>query len=171
MTHFAAFIVLAVLCLGVPGGAVLAADDATVKVAYLYNFVKFIQWPDEQRRTLRLCVMGDDGLGKAIDTLIGKPVRTMQIGVRHTVSPQETPQCDLIFLSGGQAPLLSRVRQAVNGYPILIVAESSDVLPKGAMVALIPSDNRIVFEVDLTTTRQLGLQISAKLLQLARQVY
>ena len=171
MSRLAAFVVLASLCLGIPAGATLAADEATVKVAYLYNFAKFIQWPDEQRSTLRICVAGDDGLGKALDSLIGKPVRTMAIGVRHAVSLQDIPQCDLVFVSEGQAPLLGRVRQAVNGYPILVVAESSDVLPKGAMVALIQSDNRIVFEVDLSTARQLGLQISAKMLQLARKVY
>ena len=171
MNRFAALIVLAALCLAVPAGAVLAADDTTVKVAYLYNFAKFIQWPDEQRSTLRLCVAGDDELGKALDSLIGKPVRTMVIGVRHAVNVQDIAQCDLVFVSEAQAPLLSRVRQAVGGYPILIVTESSDVLPKGAMVALIQSDSRIVFEVDLSTARQLGLQISAKMLQLARKVY
>lgn len=142
-----------------------------MKVGYLYNFAKYVQWPDEQRSTLRFCVAGDDGLGKALDTLIGKPVRTMQIAVRHAVSPQEIPQCDLIFVAEGQAPLLSRVRQAVNGYPVLIVTESADVLPKGAMVALIQSDNRIVFEVDLSTARQVGLQVSGKMLQVARKVH
>jgi hypothetical protein len=171
MTRFAAFIGLAALCLGVRASAALAADNTTVEVAYLYNFAKFIQWPDEQRATLRLCVTGDDVLGKALDALIGKPVRTMQISVRHAVGLQDIPQCDLVFVAEDQASLLSRVRQAVSGYPILIVAESSDFLPKGAMVALIHSDNRIVFEVDLTTARQLGLQVSGKLLQLARKVY
>jgi hypothetical protein len=171
MRQWAVFILLAALCLGIPVGAPLAADEATMKVAYLYNFAKFIQWPDEQRAMLRLCVMGDDRLGKAIDSLIGKPVRTMQIGVRHSVSLQELPQCDLVFVPEGQGLLLGRVRQAVSGYPVLIVAESSDALPKGAMVALIQNDDRIVFEVDLTAARQLGLQVSAKLLQLARKVY
>ena len=40
-----------------------------------------------------------------------------------------------------------------------------------AIVALIQSDSRIIFEVDLTTARQLGLQVSAKMLQVARKVY
>jgi len=38
-------------------------------------------------------------------------------------------------------------------------------------VALIQSDGRIVFEVDLAVTRRLGFQVSAKMLQLARKVY
>jgi hypothetical protein len=150
--------------------ASLAIDEATVKASYLYNFAKYIQWPDEQRATLRLCVLGDGGMGKALDSLIGKPVRNMQIGVRHAVSLQDIPQCDLVFVPAGTQSL-ERVRQAVRGYPILTVAESADVLPKGAMVALIQSDNRIVFEVDLATARQVGLQVSAKMLQLARKVY
>ncbi len=162
---------LLALCLSVAAKDLFAADEETVKTAYLYNFAKFVQWPDEQRPTLRLCVVGDNVLGKALDSLIGKPVRNMQIDVRHAIVLQDIPQCDLVFLPAGQARSLERVRQIVNGYPILIVAESTDALPKGAIVAMIQRDNRIVFEVDLTTARHLGLQVSAKLLQLARKVY
>jgi len=161
---------LATLGVGVQASASLATDEATVKASYLYNFAKFIQWPDEQRATLRFCVMGSASLGKSLDSLVGKQVRTMQISVRHTVTPQEIPQCDMVFVPAGSQSL-ERVRQVVNDYPILIVTESADVLPKGAMVALIESDNRIVFEVDLATARQAGLQVSGKMLQLARKVY
>lgn len=81
------------------------------------------------------------------------------------------PQCDLIFVPARYAQTLERVRQMVNGYPILIVTESATALPKGAMVALIQSDSRVVFEVDLGLARELGLQVSGKMLQLARKVY
>lgn len=52
-----------------------------------------------------------------------------------------------------------------------IVTEDADTLPKGALVALIQSDSRIVFEVDLATARKIGLQVSADVLQLARKLY
>ena len=162
---------LLALCLSIAATDLFATVEGTVKAAFLYNFAKFIQWPDEQRPTLRLCVMGDSVLGKAFDGLIGKPVRNMLISVRHAIVFQDIPQCDLVFLPATQARSLERVRQIVNGYPILIVTENTDTLAKGAIVTLIPSDDRIVFEVDLTVARQLGLQVSAKMLQLARKVY
>ena len=165
------FRLLFALGLGASASVSLAVDEATVKAAYLYNFAKFIQWPDEQRAELRLCIIGNDALGQPLHSLIGKPVRNMQISVRHGVAVHDIPQCDLVFVPAERAQSLERVRQVVNSYPILIVAESTDALPKGAMVALIQSDNRIVFEVDLTVTRRLGFQISAKMLQLARKVY
>ncbi|CAK0766063.1 putative YfiR family protein [Gammaproteobacteria bacterium] len=158
--------------LGVLATNLMAIDEATVKSAYLYNFAKYTQWPDEQRTILRLCAMGDDTLGKSFDDLIGKQVRNMQISVRHALDLHDIAQCDLVFVPAGpNIQPLDRVRQAVNGYPILIVTESIDALPKGALVALIQSGDRIVFEVDLTAARQLGLQISGKMLQIARKVY
>lgn len=162
---------IAALGLGILASLALAGDEITVKTAYLYNFAKFIQWPDEERATLRLCTTGEDNLGKSLDSLIGKPVRQMQIAVRRGVSLQDIPQCDLLFVPAGNEASLLRVRQVVSSYPILIVTESLDALPRGAMLALIRVDNRIVFEVDLTTTRQLGFQVSAKMLQLARKVH
>lgn len=168
-----AFLSLHILIgLWVPITASMATDEATVKAAYLYNFAKYIQWPDEQRTTLRLCIMGDDAPDRSFDSLIDKPVRNMRMSVRHALSLQDIAQCDLVFVpTGHQVPPLERVRQAVNGYPILIVTESTGTLPKGALVALIQSGDRIVFEVDLNAARQLGLQISGKMLQIARKVY
>lgn len=171
MKRILAFDLLVALGLGLSPTPAPAADEVTLKAAYIYNFTKFIQWPDEERPTLRLCAMGTDGFGKSLGALIGKPVRNMQIAVRNAVTLQEIPQCDLVVVTAGYAQSLDRVRQVVNGYPIVIVAESADAFPNGALMALMLRDDNIVFEVDLTTARQLGLRISAKLLQLARKVY
>ena len=159
------------MVLAVWAGVSLATDESSLKVAYLYNFAKFIQWPDENRTNLRICVMGNDSLGKSVNDLIGKPVRTMQISVREGVVLQDIPQCDLVFVPAGFKQSLERVRQVANDYPIVIVSESTGTLPSGATVALIPSNNRIVFEVNLTEARKIGLKISAKMLQLAQKVY
>lgn len=162
---------LAGLCLLASSRISQGADEATVKAAYIYNFAKFIQWPDEKSSTLRLCDLSLDSPDRFLDTLIGKPVRDMRISVRYSVGLQDVPQCDLVFVPAGNAQRLARVRQVVNDFPILIVAESATALPKGATVALIQSDNRMVFEVDLGLARQLGLLVSGRMLQLARKVY
>lgn len=52
-----------------------------------------------------------------------------------------------------------------------IVTEGADTLPMGALVALIESDSRIVFEVDLATARKIGLQVGAKIPQLAHKAH
>ena len=158
------------LSLGGASGLARATDETRVKVAFLYNFARYTQWPDEQRATLRVCAIGDDTLGKTLDELIGRPVRHMQITVRHAVPLQDIVLCDLVFIPSGYALSMERVREVVNGFPILTVAESPHTLPKGSVLALIPAENRFVFDVDLSLARQLGLQISAKLLQLARKV-
>lgn len=165
------FMLFVALGMGAIANAALAIDAATLKAGYLYNFAKFIQWPDEQRATLRLCVLGDEAAGRLFDSLIGKPVRNMRISVRHEVNVLDIPQCDLVFVPGSNVEMLGRVQKVVNGFPILIVTENNVALPKGAMVALIQRDNHIVFEVDHAAAKLLGLQISAKLLQLARKVY
>jgi hypothetical protein len=169
MRRLAACFLLALL--GLAAGTTSAAEESAMKAAYVLNFAKFIQWPDEPRARLRLCVLGNDPQGKAFDSMIGKVVRDMPIAIRRGVSLQEIPQCDLVFVPAGPAQPLERALQAVNGYPILLVAEGDDALTRGATVALIETEGRIVFEVDLTTLRQLGLQVSVKMLQMARKVH
>ena len=51
-----------------------------------------------------------------------------------------------------------------------IVTEDADTLPKTALVALIQSDSCIVCDADLAAARKIGLQVSAKMLQLAHKL-
>lgn len=157
------------LLAAVPAGG--QVDLVTVRAAYLYNFSKYIQWPDESRGELRLCVIGNDQPDSALDGLNGKPVRNARLVVRQNVIMQDIPNCDFIFLPASAGRSVERARQIVSNYPILIVAEGAESIPKGAMVALVPTDSRLIFEIDNTNARQLGLQISSQLLRLARKVH
>lgn len=146
-------------------------DIASIRAAYLYNFTKYIQWPDESRGELRLCVIGNTPADPAIDGLNGKPVRTARLVVRQNVIMQDIPNCDFVFLPTSAVRPVERARQLVNGYPILLVAEGDESIAKGAIISLIPVDNRLVFEIDNTGARLLGLQIGSQMLRLARKVY
>ena len=51
----------------------LVADDANleykIKAGYLYNFTKFITWPEVNGATFNLCILGADPFGALIDPI------------------------------------------------------------------------------------------------------
>ena len=161
-------------CLGLLLFAALPAggqpDLFALRAAFLYNFTKYLQWPDESRGELRLCVLGSDPSDPHIDSLHGKSVRSQRLVVRQQVIAQDIPNCDYVFIPASAKNAIPRARLQVGGYPILIVAEGEDTLQKGAMVALFVADNRLQFEIDNATARQQGLQFGSQLLRLARKV-
>ena len=46
-------------------------DEYQVKAAFLYNFAKFVEWPQEafqnQSEPLVVCVLGDNPFGRTLD--------------------------------------------------------------------------------------------------------
>jgi hypothetical protein len=65
----------------VTGAATVASADEAgeykVKTAFLYNFAKFVDWPDRAftgpAAPMSFCVMGDDPFGDALDSIKERP--------------------------------------------------------------------------------------------------
>src|SRR5437660_398055 len=86
--------------------AVLQAQDTSleyqVKAAYLYNFVKFIEWPAAAARsgTLSICTAGSNPFGTALaDIVRGELINGRAIAARTIDAPQ--PGCDVVFVPRG----------------------------------------------------------------------
>ncbi len=66
----------------------LAADDGNleykVKAGYLYNFTKFVTWPESKSPTFNLCLLGSDPFGDAIDPIeeksaFARPIKVIRL--------------------------------------------------------------------------------------------
>lgn len=169
MRHLALLLLFGALLTAPPSRA--NSDLGAIRAAYIYNFAKYTQWPDESRGELRLCVLGNDQPDAHIESYHGKPVRSQKLAVRQNVIMQDIPNCDIIFLPASAGRSVERARQLISNYPILFISEGADTVPKGAMIALTPTENRLVFDIDQSAAKQLGLKISSQVLRLARTVY
>src|SRR6266850_954731 len=63
--------------------------DYEVKAAFLYNFAKFVRWPEESLAGPRfvVAIVGDDPFGEVIDrAFLGKTVLGRPVEIRRTRS-------------------------------------------------------------------------------------
>ncbi len=138
-----------------------------VKAAYLYNFVKFIEWPAAARRgTLTICIAGGNPFGGALDDIVrGESINGRAIAARAIGGPQ--PGCDVVFVPRGvtAADYLRAARTA----PVLTVGESPDFVTQGGIINFVRDAGMIRFEIDRDAAARAGLQISSRLLRLARE--
>ena len=142
-----------------------------IKSAILYNFAKFTSWPEtafsNAGAPLRVCVLGDDPFGAALDTLHGKTVRKRPLAVTRIADVHGAPQCHILFVSASEEARLAKILDYVGEMPILTVADFSRFASAGGIIALKEVDNRSRIEVNLTAAKQAGLKLSSKLLRLA----
>ncbi len=145
-----------------------------IKAAILFNFAKFAAWPEtafsHPGAPLRICVLGDDPFGEALDSLNGKLVRHRPLATKRIASVEGAPQCHILFVSASEESRIPAILDYVGKLPILTVADMSRFANSGGIIALKEVENRSRIEINLGAAEQAGLKLSSKLLRLADTV-
>ena len=150
-----------------PAAAQEITAEYRVKAAYLYNFVKFVEWPGLQSSALRICVAGLNPFGPVLDELVrGEVVAGRRLESNVILEPM--PGCHVLFIpQGANTPAYLR---AARGHPILTVGEEPGFISSGGMARFYIDGGNVRFEINPTAGEQAGLRISSRLLRLARIV-
>src|SRR5687767_13712445 len=106
------------------------SQEYQIKAAYLYNFLKYVDWPEPITRTFLICVAGQNPFGSVLDGLTsnervrGNPVKTQIIlGFE--------PGCDVIFTP--RTSFIPSYLQCSAGMPILTVVETPRFIDLGGI--------------------------------------
>ncbi len=151
----------------------MSALEAEVKATYLYNFIQFVEWPQDvwtEGNELQLCVVGSDRLGAALEPFEGERVEGRSIRVRRLNAAEEvaTTPCKVVFLarqSGDSGQMLRHVPER----GVLTVGEAADFTKAGGMINLYEVRGRLQFSINDRAARRAGLTVSSRLLQLANE--
>lgn len=149
----------------------MGAEDAyQIKTAFIFNFTKFVTWPADMEQRggdLHLCLLGGNPFGEYVYQLEGRKVRNFSLRVVQVQVPEDMAQCQILYVAGkAQAEMLSDIA----GQPVLTISDYDGFTRQGGGIELLSEDNRIRFDVNLQRIKASGLDISSRLLHLARQV-
>lgn len=146
-------------------------SEYKVKVAFIYNFARFTEWPDDTSE-LKICIYGKDPFDSYIDSLSGKKVDDKTIIVVRTKKIEEVRSCHIAFLNiiPPEQYLFERALKQIKGKKVLTIADAENVVHFGVMIGLVIEDDKIGFKVNHTVAKAEQLEISAQLLRLAKEV-
>jgi YfiR/HmsC-like len=154
---------------------VVGLTEDQIKTAYLYNFAKFVEWPDSSfisaDSPLKIAVFGDDPIAQVIQTLQGKAIgaRLVEVVCLHHIE-EVSERCHILYLPESQKWYLSSILKRIRGKPILFVSDMIDFARKGGVINFLWVDNNIRFVINLFTVEQSNLKISSKLASLATTI-
>lgn len=152
-----------------------AVSEYEVKAAYLFNFVKFVEWPSgtfsNDSVPIRMCILNDVPFGLQLtETVKNKTVKSRPIVVVPVKTGEESRACQVLFVSSARSRQTSRLIAVLQGTSTLTVGETRDFLKEGGIINFVLRKNQVHFEVNHKAAMQAGLRISSKLLSLANQV-
>jgi hypothetical protein len=169
-------VVLAVVwCLSTSELAVTHAQGSPeydVKAAFLLNFTRYVEWPPAQRTTpFRLCLFRDDPFGARLQAIVkGEQWQGGEMRVDVVASLGGASNCHLLYVPASANRRFERDAADVAASPMLIVGEDDQFLERGGMIRLFIEDQKVRFSINQKAAQSAGLQISSRLLRLARSV-
>ncbi|MBV1920113.1 MAG: YfiR family protein [Pseudomonadales bacterium] len=158
------------IALFISSGNVSARSENEIKAAYLYNFIKFITWPDEPTDTdINICIYGKNPFGGYTTKLNSLKARKRAIKVNY-IELTPPSDCHILFISDIEETLSEELLKNLHEQPILTISDLVGFTEFGGIIGFFKSGNIIRFNVNLKQARSAKLNISAKLLKLANKV-
>ena len=146
--------------------------DSQVEAAYLYNFLKFVDWPDDPPKESRspwvLCVVGDTSVGDDLTQQVsGKAVRGHNLEARKLPISADLRGCNILFIGASEKKQLGWTLASLRGSSVLTVADMDHFVESGGMIQFVIQDSRVRVAIDVGATSRARLKVSSKLLSLA----
>ena len=126
------------------------ASEYQIKAAFLYNFVKFVEWPPgATAKSVRVCVIGNDPIGDEVDALAGKPIGDRVIEVKNIQSPANVSSCQVLFVAASEAPNLKSILTAARGAAVLTVGDTRGFAEHGVVINFYMDSRNLRFEINV----------------------
>jgi hypothetical protein len=156
-----------------------AVSAEQLKAAFLYNFVRFVEWPTNalgsDSTPLTIGVIGGGNNGEKFATELAsllkeKKAHNHSLLVKKLNVAADAASCQVVFVADGEARRAAQVVEATRKKPILLVGEADDFLDNGGMINIVRDERqkRLLFDINPQAAEQANLTISSHLLRLAR---
>lgn len=142
-----------------------------IKAAFLYNFARYTEWPQNAFQgtlaPLRLCILGNDPFGPALQSIAGKRVQNRTIMVIHLIWAEDAPQCHMLFITASAQGHLKDLFKTLEGKPVLTISDTPDTVHAGGVIGLEMVEKKVRFRINLDNADSAGLKLSSRVLNLA----
>jgi len=167
-------------------------QEYQIKAAFLYNFIKFVDWPKEAmpdgNEPITIGIIGKDPFGQAFEPVKDKDAKDKKVVVKRFKSIADlkklgesgkdelnrqieaVKKCHLLFVCSSEKEYLKDIVNTVKDRPVLTVGEMQGFLEAGGISNFLVEDNKVRFEVNLIAAEHAKLKIRSQLLRLAKRV-
>jgi len=167
-------LILAALLFGVRAQAQSPMSESQVKAMFVYNFLKFVEWPADSHRAADpfvVLIIGDGPTADATERFLeSKTIGDQKVLVRRTRWDQSLQGARAAFVVEPDGKRLHRILEAASAAGVLTIGEGEGFATHGGVIALLVEDRRVRFDVDTAAAQVAGLRVSSKLLALTHAV-
>jgi hypothetical protein len=145
-----------------------ADPNAKIKVIFIYNFTKYIEWPSAYKKgDFVIGVLGNASLTPDLENLAKtKTIGTQKCVVKIFPTVKDIEKCHILFIPVEESDGLDLVLKKIKGMSTLVVTEKAGLAKRGSVINFINVENKQKFELNKSNANKNGLIVSSNLMSL-----
>jgi hypothetical protein len=151
-----------------------AATEYELKAVFLFNFTRFVDWPETAvpgKTPLVIGVIGNDPFGAALDAAVrDETVNGRTLIVKRFQRKEDAGYCHVLFISRSETSRLKGILEQVKGKAVLTVSDIERFAYIGGMIGLVMDQAKVRIQINIDTAKAARLALSSKLLRPAELV-
>jgi len=150
------------------------AQDVTepaLKAAFIYNFARFTTWPTEAPAgdSFVICVLNDTAVADALQhSVAGRALAERPVSVTSVAPTAAKKGCRVLYIAGLPVTKVAEVVADLREAPVLTISSIDGFASAGGMTQFFFEHGQLRFRIHLESAKRAGLQISSRLLIMAR---
>lgn len=151
------------------------ANEAKIKdiqTAYIYNFAKFIKWPSDVKKsdTFNVCIYGDADFEGKLNELNQRMLGKKKISVLRVHTKEEIQNCQMLILPSVGDSKLDELTAWAKKHHIVTISDTEGYANRGVMINFYQDRKKVRFEINHQEAKNANINISSKLLRVAKVV-
>jgi hypothetical protein len=165
-------VIAALAVSGLASAAEPAPTEYEIKAAFIYNFAKYVEWPEETTvdsgDVFVIGVLGDDPFGPLLDKIAeNRTIGDKPIVIRRFDRIEDYTPCHILFVAASEQDHLPAIIEALGDSPVLLIGDTRGFARTGVAVNFVIEHSKVRFQINPEAAARAGLRISSKLLRLA----
>ncbi|MDR1865520.1 MAG: YfiR family protein [Bacteroidales bacterium] len=144
------------------------SQNERFKSLFVFNFTKYIEWPDNYREgDFVISVLGTSPMYAELQHNVkGKQAGNQTIEVIQVSNISGIKKCHILYVPAQQSSLLEAVGKYLSGKPTLIITEKRGLIAGGTDINLSQTGGKLQFELKPKQIEKKNLKLSKTLLNL-----
>ncbi len=140
-----------------------------IHAAMLFNFIKYIQWPNEgDPGDFVVGVIGDEEVFNTLKKWYdGKAKGSKKYSIKNLGSASEAIDCQVVYVGKSKNRDFDNVKMSIAGKSVLTVTDGIGLGQKGSCINFRVIDGKLKFELNQSTVAASNLKVSTQLSSMA----
>ena len=144
--------------------------NAKIKAIYIYNFTKYIEWPDSYHQGN--FVIGFMGSNSALLNNLSEMSKTKKVGsqnieIRNITTVGDADKFHIIYILNDNSPQLTEVLNKVKKKSTLIVTDKPGLAKQGSGINFVIVENKQKIELNKLNIEKYKLKVATTLVDMS----